>query len=80
MKNQAYFAVSPMLSGMAKHPTRVNATPKYPQNIHGRALPIRECVRSMSTPKNRSDSPSKSFDRRMRVPMIPGFIPAVSVR
>ncbi len=80
MKNQAYLAPSPRLAGMANIPISVAAQPKYPQNIQGRAFPIRVWVLSIMEPKKISVTPSKSLENIISVPTIPAFNPTVSVR
>ena len=80
MKNHAYWAVSPILAGMAKTAASVTAHPKKPPNIQGRALPIRVWVLSIMEPKKMSVTPSKSLENIISVPTTPAFSPTVSVR
>ena len=80
MKNHAYLAVVPQLTGTAKQQTSVMAHPIYPYSIQGFAFPILLCVLSIIDPKNISVKPSNNFDTAIRVPTTPAASHTESVK
>ena len=80
MKNHAYFANSPRLTGIAKMAMIIAEQPTYPQSIQGLAFPILLLVLSIMEPKKMSVIPSKILETAMIVPTIPGSRPTVFVR
>src|SRR3712207_6683518 len=80
MKNHAYCAVFPILTGIQKIAAKQTAQPKYPYSIQGRALPILDFVLSIIVPKKISLIPSNTLETAINVPTIPEFNPMISVR